>query len=285
MQTLSPVTRGGFVLACALAACANAAELFSNGPIITNPTGGTGSIAGQPISQADPFTIPGSSFIYSTTGTNATVAINTAIAEDFVVPAGGWDLDSVTVFAFQTSQTTPTVTTIQINLWDATPYAADSPPPVPNPVPQPLLATPLELPAGTGTFVCHRQSSSSTSSVRPVYAYTVSLDGLPNGGVLAPGTYWLQWSFVGASSPSQNVFTPLVTPRDSAFNLNARLYNSIDGSAGGPRTWFEGREGYVAGVTDGRPYALPFVLGGTVVPEPTAGLPLLLVSLLLRRRT
>lgn len=285
MQTFSPVKRGGLVLACAitLATCVTAAELFSNGPIVTNPTGGTGNIAGLPISQADGFTIPGSSFIYSTTGTNATVAINTAIAEDFVVPDGGWDLDTLTVFAFQTSQTTPTVTSIQINLWNATPYSVDSPPPVPDPVPVPLLATPLELPAGDGTFVCHRQSPSGTSSNRPVYAYTVSLDGLPNGGVLAPGTYWMQWSFVGASSPSQNVFTPLVTPRDAAFNLNARLFNSIDGSSGGPRTWFEGREGYVAGVTDGRPYALPFVLGGTVVPEPATAL-LLLAGLLLRRR-
>ena len=41
------------------------AVLYDNGPIITNPRGGTGLIAGQPISQADPFTVPGQSFVRS----------------------------------------------------------------------------------------------------------------------------------------------------------------------------------------------------------------------------
>lgn len=259
--------------------------LFNNGPIITNPTGGTGPIAGLPISQCDPFTIPGNPLIFSTLGTSATYADNTAVAEDFVVPPGGWDLSSVTLFAFQTSQTTPTIQTVRINLWNATPYSAGSPPPVPDPLPQPLMAQPLSLAAGPGTFVCHRESPTSTSTVRPVFSYTVSLDGLPNGGLLAEGTYWLEWSFIGASSPTPRCFTPLVTPRDSAYNLNARLFNSIDGSAGGPREWFEGREGYVAGVSDGRPYALPFILNGTVTPEPaTLGLLLLCVASSTRSR-
>jgi hypothetical protein len=247
--------------------------LFSNGPVVTNPTGGTGAIAGLPISQADPFNVPGSTFTFSTTGINATHAINTAVADNFVVPAGpGWQLDAVTLYAFQTSQTTPTVHTIRVNLWAATPFSANSPAPVPDPLPQPMLAQPLVLAAGTGTFVAHRQSSSSTSTARPVFAYTVPLTGLPNGGVLAPGEYWLEWSFDGAPSPSQNVFTPLVSPRTTAFDHNARLFNSIDGTLGGERVWFEGREGYVAGQTEGRAYALPFEIHGSVVPAPGAGL-------------
>lgn len=256
------------LLVAAVTLPTGATQLFTNGPIITNPTGGTGTIAGLPISQSDGFTVPGSTFIFSTTGVGATVPANTAIAENFVVPAGGWDLDSVIVYAFQTSQTTATVTQVNINLWTAPPYSADSPPPVPNPLPMPVLSVPLQIAPVASEFLCHRQSASSTSTVRPVFAYTVPLDGLPDGGILAPGEYWLEWSFVGASSPSQNVFTPLVSPRTSAFDLNARLFNSIDGSSTGPRVWFEGREGFVAGQSDGRPYALPFVLNGTAVPEP-----------------
>jgi hypothetical protein len=87
-------------------------------------------------------------------------------------------------------------------------------------------------------------------------------------GVLPEGDYWLEFSFEGAGSPSANVFTPLVTPRTEAFDHNARLLNSLDGSAGGPRVWFEGREGYVQGVSEGRAYALPFILHGTPVPAP-----------------
>ena len=255
----------GFVVVAAVVAKADI--LFDNGPIVTNPTGGTGQIAGQPISQSESFTIPGSPYAYSTLGIGATYVDYTAVAENFVVPAGGWDLDSVTLFAFQTSQTTPTIQTVRINLWNAVPYSAGSPPPVPDPLPEPLLSEPLVLAAGPGTFVCHRESPTGTSTVRLVFAYTVSLGGLPNGGLLAPGEYWLEWSFVGASTPTPRCWVPLVTPRSAAYDLNARLFNSLDGSAQGPRVWFEGREGYVPDVSDGRPYALPFVLNG-VVPEP-----------------
>ena len=118
-----------------------------------------------------------------------------------------------------------------------------------------------------------------------MFSYTVSLNDLPNGGVLAPGTYWLEWTFIGASTPTPRVYVPLVSPRTAAVNLNARLFNSIDGSSTGPRVWFEGREGYLPPNAEGRPYALPFILNG-VAPEP-ATLSLLLAGglLLLRRRS
>jgi hypothetical protein len=263
---------------CALAATvlagnALADTLYNNGPFITNPTGGTGSIAGLPISNPDPFTFPGVTGTFYTTGVAATVATNTAAAEDFTVPAGEvWDLDSVTLYAFQTGQTTATVHHIHINLWTAPPFDAGSPPPLPDPLPQPILASPLVIPAGTGVFVCHRQgSATSTSTSRPVFAYTVSLDGLPNGGRLGPGTYWLEWSFDGALSPSQNVFQPLVSPRTARTGHNARLKNSLDGSTTGPIDWFEGREGYSAGLSDGRAYEIPFILSGTSTPLQTCG--------------
>ncbi|MGE3180314.1 MAG: hypothetical protein AB7N71_01690 [Phycisphaerae bacterium] len=279
-------SRGVWVAAASVTAAGpvSAAQLFSNGPVITNPTGGTGSIAGLPISQADPFMVPGSTFTFSTTGVAATVATNTAASDDFVVPAAGWDLNNVTLYAFQSGQTMPSITAVHINLWTEAPYNAGSPGPLPDPLPQPVLASSLVLPAGDGTFVAHRQSATSTGTVRPIFSYTVSLDGLPNGGILTEGTYWLEWSFEGAAAPSQNVFMPLVTPRDLAFNHNARLLNSIDGSAGGPRVWFEGREGFVAGVTDGRAYGLPFELDGVILPEPGSLALLLGPALLMMRR-
>lgn len=266
------------------AGAASAGVLHDNGPIVTNPTGGTGAIAGLPISNADGFTVPGSTFIFSTTGVAATVLTNTAAADDFIVPLGEiWDLSTVTLFAFQTSQTTPSITQVNINLWTETPFSAGSPG-APDPLPMPVLTNPLTMSAGTGTFVCHRQSVSSTSTVRPVFAYTVSLDGLPGGGVLGPGHYWLEWSFLGASSPSQNVFMPLVTPRTAVTGHNARLFNSIDGTANGPREWFEGREGFVAGQAEGRAYELPFILDGTSVPAPACAPGLLIAGVLARRR-
>ena len=269
-------------LAVAASTSASAAVLFDNGPIVTHPTGGTGSILGQPISQADPFTVPGSTFVFSTTGLGASIPLNTAAAEDFTVPVEGWDLDTLTVYAFQTSQTTATITSVRVNLWTAPPFDANSPPPLPDPLPQPILATSLLLPAGPGTFVAHRQSSSSTSTARPVYAYTVSLDVLPDEGRLGPGTYWIEFSMGGALSPSSNVFVPLVSPRTSAVNLNARLFNIP--FSGSPLTWFETREGFVDAANPGRPVALPFQLGGTVLPEPALASTLGLGMILLSRR-
>lgn len=261
---------GAVVLLACAAGGVHAAQLFSNGPIVTNPTGGTGSIAGMPISNADGYTVPGSSFVFSTTGTNATAAINTAVAEDFVVDQGGWRIDALTVYAFQTSQTTATVTRVHVNLWTETPYSAGSPD-APAVLPTPVFTDDLVIDVGPGEFVCHRQSPTSTSTVRPVYKYTVPLPQIAALGFLPEGRYWIEWSFVGASSPSQNVFTPLVSPRTAVTDHNARLFNSIDGSAGGPRVWFEGREGYVPGQAEGRAYALPFELSGQVIPTPGFG--------------
>jgi hypothetical protein len=259
----------------------HAATLFSNGPLITEPNGGTGAIAGQPLSRADSFPLT-PTLNGATTGVGATHSLGVAVAENFVVPAWGWDLDSVTVYAFQTSQTTPTVTDVYINLWTSAPYSADSPPPRPEPLPAPLLSTPLHLAAGPGSFVAHRVSGSSTSTVRPIFAYTVSLNGLPNAGVLGPGEYWLEWSMDGATSPSVNVFVPLVSPRTAAYDLNARLYNIP--LAGMPLCWFEGREGYQNEANPGRPYALAFELHGTELPEPAAGVMVVAATLLITRR-
>jgi hypothetical protein len=255
-------------LSATLLACAPALAdtLHSNGPLVTNPVGGTGAIAGLPISNCDGFTVPGSTFVFATTGVAATVSTSTAVGEDFTVPEGGWDLDALRVYAFQTSQTTASVTQVHVNLWTETPYSAGSPG-APATLPQPVLAASLVVPAGPGTFVCHRQSATSTATVRPVFAYTVSLDALPDGGRLAPGRYWIQWSCAGALSPSANVFTPLVSPRAATSGHNARQLNALDGNPASPRVWFEGREGYVAGSSEGRAFELPFELFGTV-PAP-----------------
>lgn len=271
-----------------------AGVLHSNGPLITDPTGGTGAIAGQPLSKAETFPIPGSSLLGTTTGVGAgKVTVGGTLtqlkaADDFTVPAGTWDVDAITVYGFQTyssSATTfgQTVTGLHLNLWDTTPYTADSPDlPPGTPIPQPLLSIPLSFDVtGQGTFVGHRVSGSSTTTVRPIYSWTVPVDALPNGGKLDPGTYWLEMGYEGDGPQTDNVFVPLVTPRDAVTGHNARLYNVP--FSGAPLSWFEGREGFSASLgVPGRAYALPFEIHGT--PEPTSLTLLAGAGLLARRR-
>ncbi|MGF1634344.1 MAG: hypothetical protein ACFCVE_10885 [Phycisphaerae bacterium] len=242
-----------------------AGTLFTNGPVVTDPTGGTGPVAGLPISQADPFPF-GPGLVATTSGVGATQSLGGAAADNFTVPAPGWDLESLTLYAFRNNVSTPFVDSIHINLWTQAPYSAASPGSVPSPLPVPLLAQPLVVPAGEGTLVAYRQGTGTDSAARPIFAYTVSLAGLPNGGELPAGEYWLEFSFKDDDAPGSNIFTPLVSPREAAFDYNARqLAVPFFGS---PVVWFEGREGYQNEANPGRAYALPFELGGTVVPEP-----------------
>ncbi|HMO26745.1 MAG TPA: hypothetical protein PKB10_10790, partial [Tepidisphaeraceae bacterium] len=164
---------------------AHAGVLWDNGPLVPHPAGGTSGIAGQPLSR--PQAVPNSSLTSSTPGINATAEFGMRVAENFTVPAGGWDLDSVVLFAYQSSQSTPSVSNVRINLWTIAPFDSLSPPPLPDPLPQPILSTPLTLAPTSAQFVAYRQlgTSSTSSASRPVFAYTVPLDGLPNGGGLA----------------------------------------------------------------------------------------------------
>jgi hypothetical protein len=283
------------VAVVAISASSQGGVLFDNGPVVTNPSGGTGTIAGQPISspQGIPSSPPGGPTNF-TAGVGASWNENVRVADDFIVSGDGWDLDSVSLFAFQSNATSPTVTHAYFNLWTAAPFSANSPPPLPDPLPQPMLLSSLEVPVSSSQFVAYRQTGTGTSSsTRPIYRYEFSLDGLPNGGVLSPGTYWLEWSLLGtgaAGTSAGRVWVPLVTPRESAPDLNARLFAAIDGNPATPYSWFEGREiqWFQSGSSWAgqfvQPYALPFVLRGTAVPEPTVAGSILAGAVLLARR-
>jgi hypothetical protein len=144
---------------------------------------------------------------------------------------------------------------------------------VPNPLPQPVLATRLVLPVESWSVVGYRTGgSTATTSVGTIFALNVSLDGLPDNGLLAPGGYWLEWAFEDSTRPTVSQATPLVTPRATAGNLDARQFNAIDGQPTTPLSWFEARDGFLAGVSDGLAMAFPFTLRGTIVPEPGSGI-------------
>jgi hypothetical protein len=241
----------GAVLASVCTVPASAVVLWNNGGYVTNPTGGTGTIAGQPISQIQ---LPSTTFGF---GLNEAAVPPVRLADDFTVGGPGWDLDTVTVHGYLTGATVPTATSVRLELFNGAPASGGT-----------SLGV-QTVPAGPGTLIAYRQTSTGTSdSTRRVFAYTVSMDGFANNGQLAPGTYWLAYSLVGAS------FVPPVTPRETAPNLNGQQFVN--------NAW---------AVLDDDPgtatlgAAIAFQLDGTVVPEP-ASLSVLAVGALatLRRR-
>lgn len=250
-------------LALVLSSATQAGVLFSNGPLITAPTGGTSSIAGLPISRTESGT---------SVGRTIRGQFGHAVADDFAFSGPAWDLDSATFYVYLSGQnlTNPTgadnpVTHVRLNLWTDVPFSAGSPPPVPTPIPTPVFGDDLVLPVTSASFVGHRTAATSTASIRPVYAITVSLDGVPELESLDAGTYWLEWSYL-ANDPNALLNTPLVTPRAEAFNLNGRQLNVFDST--GTVAWFEARDGFTA-TNPGLAMAFPFELSGSVIPEPS----------------
>lgn len=264
-------------MALVLSSVAQAGVLFSNGPLITAPTGGTSSIAGLPISRTESGT---------SVGRTIRGAFGHSVADDFAFSGPAWDLDSATFYVYLSGQnlTNPTgadnpVTHVRLNLWTAVPFSAGSPPPVPEPLPTPLFASDLMLPVASASFIGHRTSATSNASIRPVYAVTVSLDDVPELQSLDAGTYWFEWAYL-ANDPNALLNTPLVTPRAQAHNLNARQLNVFDTS--GTVAWFEARDGFTA-TNPGLAMAFPFELAGRVIPEPSVLGALAMITLGARR--
>ncbi len=271
-----------FIIAAAVSAFVSqgsAAVLWSNGNVVTNPTGGTNAIANYPVVQQE--VVPGfTSLGFADRTANAAITLggtSQAVADDFTVPVGGWDLDTVTLYGFRTTATAVVppaaagpITRVRLNLWREVPQSANGPAPLPNPLPTPVFATDLELPVLSSTFVGFRTAyNTNANGTRPIYAYDVSLDLLPDAGRLAPGNYWLEWSFLDSTSSTTNIFIHPAN-RATAPNFNARQF-SVYTTGQTQYAWFEMRDAFGQPATpDGVAIALPFNLNGAVLPEPTS---------------
>ena len=71
------------------------APLYSNGPMVSVPGGGAGGADASRLQNALGMTSLG----FSARVSGSTIR---AVADDFTVPASGWNLTRVTVFAYQT---------------------------------------------------------------------------------------------------------------------------------------------------------------------------------------
>ncbi|GAB4580555.1 MAG: hypothetical protein Fur0022_32970 [Anaerolineales bacterium] len=210
-----------------------AGVLYDNGPLVTHPGGGSGGADASAVQTALGMSVYG--FGHSTT-------TGFRVADDFTVPAGGWTLNQVLFYAYQTgSSTTSTITTVNLRIWDGPPNAGGN-----------VIwgdTTTNVMSATTWSNIYRVLDTDLLNVQRPVMVNTVEVGGL----FLPAGTYWLDWQTGGtlASGP----WAPPVTILGSTGTGNALQF---DGAAWNP----------LVDTGAGTPQDLPFQLIG--IGEPPA---------------
>ncbi len=194
------------------------AQLFSNGPVV----GGNGlSVLAAP---------------YTTFGYGAATAGGLAVAEDFSVGSGGWNVTGLDFYAYQTGST---AFTFQTAVWSV--VSGD-------------VNTGAVLFSGTtavtsGGLVGYRVTDTTlTNTQRGIYLARADVPDF----TLAPGSYWLRWSLSGSLASG---------PWQPPTSDNA-LGNAAQSAANGPFAT-------LAEAGSGLTVTLPFAIQGSVVPEPS----------------
>jgi len=227
----------GVLLVVTVFASGAAADLlYDNGPLITTPGGG---YQGADVSELQ--TAIGET-IY---GYGHQVAAGNRIADNFeITDPDGWDLDQVVFYAYQTnSGNNSTITAVNLKIWDGYPDDPGS-----NVV--------------FGDYTTNRLASTSWSGIYRVLdtdpmvtARPIMEDVCDVDVVLPAGTYWIDWQTNGTLSSG-----PWAPPTTYPGEANMPWANALQNVAGAG--W--------AAVMDVGNDDFPFLVLGTVVPEPTS---------------
>jgi len=217
-----------------------ARPLYNGGDWVTHPdTTGSGS---------DLSVLQDTSLSMTVLGFGNSVAQGTRVADDFMVTnPGGFRIDEVIFYAYQTgSTTTSTITSLNYQIWDGPPDDPSS-----NVV---FGDTTTDRLVNTGWSNAYRVTEQSlTATNRPVMENTASA-----GVTLAPGQYWLDWQTGGSASFSGPWAQPItITGTDTTGN----------GMGYGSGLWGDALDGTL-------PQGFPFLLRGKFFADPadTAGL-------------
>ncbi len=199
--------------------------LYQNGSFITLIGGGYHGLD---------FSLIDMSIGLSSYGYAHSIGSGYAVAEDFAVPDGGWLVDSLIFYCYQTgSDTISTITDYRVLIWNGVPDEAGS-----NIVWGDLTTNRL----GSTSFAHVYRGVNTTDTTRPVMRNVIVTNGLS----LPKGNYWIEWQAGGIETSG-----PWVVPVTiSHMNItgNAKIYNGSDWSA----------------INDnGYPQGLPFEIYGT----------------------
>ena len=168
---------------------------------------------------------------------------NFRLADDFTVPAGGWTIREIAVFAYQTGNVAQTINGVNLQIWNGPPNAGGA--------------------VIFGDTATNRLNSAKATSIIRTFSTTVPAAALPTvqrtpwefragietapgvGLTLPAGTYWVDYQFVqNTDLAAAGIFAPAVTvvgarnrPTDNALQSNLGVWAAaIDGGnpAAGP---------------------------------------------------
>ncbi len=208
----TPIT---LIAACALAVlicCSPAAQaqsvLYDNGPLITHSDNCSDDDASR--LQTD--------LGMNTLGFGNQLLLGNRMADDFTVPSEGWDIDSITFFAYQTgaSSDNSTITGLYVQIWDGPPDDNES-----SVIWGDLTTNVLSESIFTG--IQRDSFTDPCAGNRYVFANAAIVDVN-----LDPGTYWLDWTTDGELSSGP--WAPPVTILGQTTTGNALQYTSDSSS-------------------------------------------------------
>ena len=200
------------------------AILYDNGPLVTHPGGGAGGADASVLQTA---------LGMGTYGFGYQVTAGNRLADDFTITGGGWFVETITFFGYQTgSSTTSTFTAMNLQIWDG-------PPDDPGSMVVFGDTTTNRLSTTTWSNAYRVLDTDITASNRPIMANTVTVNTF-----LGAGTYWLDFQAdgTGASGP----WAPPVTVLGQTGSGNAMQWTTAWDPA-----------------TDVGPQDFPFIVEGT----------------------
>jgi hypothetical protein len=160
-------------------AWAQPAPLYSNGPMVSVPGGGAGGADASRLQNALGMTSLG--FNAKLNGSSIR-----GVADDFTVPASGWNLTRITVFAYQTdSGPTSTLIDLRLLIFNGPPHLPTSRMVYGNPGANVLASTSFAQ-----VFRDSQQNPGLTR--RPIMSATANVNVFLPGG-----SYWLVWALAG----------------------------------------------------------------------------------------
>jgi hypothetical protein len=132
------------------------------------------------------------------------------IAEDFIVPASGWTIDRIRIYAYSTIAAGSAVppapfVVMDMNIWDGHPRAVGST----------IVATSNTLGDSAWTGAYRTDSGNLTQSTRPIY----SVEAVFNSLQLPAGTYWYDVQVTGGDATAPFVMDGLLNADGNAMNL------------------------------------------------------------------